>query len=108
MSLSISDQIATTRKLTKQVFINDFLNLYNHSLYFEQKKEEILSDILATSSCYDLEEKVVIYCFMRLWEESRVNRYNFLKSFDDNRIYIVQNYIKHYYDKLSKKQESFE
>ena len=99
------DQIAKTERLTKEILLREVLPMHNHSAYFEQKKEELLSDFATVSGCYDLDERVVIYCFIRLFREGKVRSGNFMESFDFNRINIMENYVKHYCDELEQVQQ---
>ena len=71
------DNIAKSEKLTRDVLLREVLPNNNDSNYFKERKQELLSDLSCISSRFDLEEKVIIYCFIRLWNEGRVVKFNF-------------------------------
>lgn len=101
-----ADEIAKTEKLNRKK-LKDSIYPGMNSIYFDEKKEELLSDLGAISSTYDLDERIIIYCFIRLDEEGKVERGNFYKSFQDNRMHIFKEYIKHYEEDLKVFQERF-
>jgi len=98
------DCIAKNERLTREVLIREVLPNHNDSIYFKEKKKELLSDLGCICSRFDLEEKVIIYCFIRLWNEGRVDKLDFWASFNDNRIEIISVYLKQYYANLEEAQ----
>lgn len=104
MILNKVEQIAKTETLTRDVLLREILPEHNESIYFRKKKDELLSDLGAISSCFDLEESVIIYCFLRLWDEGRIRNFNFFKGFEENRFGLISRYLKHYYDSLEQTQ----
>ena len=106
MEIGTADSIARTKKLTREVLAKQILPEAEESTYFTQKKKELLSDLGSIASRYDLEESVIIYCFLCMWEEGLVTALNFWDSFNDNRG-IITDYIDYYYENLSQIQQNF-
>lgn len=98
------DFIAKTERLTRDILLREILPYRNESIYFEERKKELLSDLGCISSQFDLEEKVVIYCFIRLWNEGLVDKLDFWKSFNDNRFDKIPIYLKQYYAEIEEQQ----
>ena len=99
-----ADFIAKNEKLTREVLLGAVLPNHDDSIYFREKKKELLSDLGCVSSKFDLEEKVIIYCFIRLWKEGRVDKLDFWSSFNNNRLEIISVYLKQYYANLEEAQ----
>ena len=99
-----ADYIAKNEKLTREVLLREVLPNHDKSQYFKEKKKELLSDLGCISSRYDLEERVIIYCFIRLWKEGKVEGFNFWDSFNNNRFDMISIYIKQYYANLEEAQ----
>ncbi len=100
------DKIAIAEKLTKEILIRE-VSRTTKSKGVKINTEEILTDLRCISCLYDLDECVVIYCFIRLWNEGKVINYNFLESYNMNRFEIIPIYIKQYYANISKIQNKF-
>lgn len=99
------DKIAKTERLTYEVLLKEVLPCHNGNEYFKMKKEEILSDLEMISWNYDLDEKVVIYCFIRLYNEGKAKQLQFMESFDFYSVSMLCNYVKHYYAELEHYQQ---
>lgn len=104
MSIVTAEEIAKTEKLTRGVLLREVIPMADKSLFFKQKKEELLQDLSSVASYFDLDERVIIYCFIRLWKENRVRNFNFWESFETHRTDRVTDYLKNYYDNLEQQQ----
>lgn len=100
------NEIVRTKRLTRQLLLEEVLPEHNESIYFKNKGEEILADLGRISSMYDLDERLIIYCFIRLEREGKVNRLNFFEAYEKNKYKTILAYHKMYYYNLSKQQEA--
>ena len=99
--------IAKTKLLTRDLLIQEVLPNHAHSQmpYFKRIREKILSDIGVISCRYDLEEKLVIYTFFRLWYEGDVKDFEFAQSYEDNWLNLTSGCMKDYYMEIKECQE---
>ena len=96
------DQIARIKKLTPELLYKEVLSQTEELKIHESK---IYNDILYIALAYGLVERVVVYCFMRLWRKGQVKNFNFATAFDKNRTGSVKEYLDYYYRNLSESQD---
>lgn len=99
------DEMAKTEKLTRELLLKEVLQNGGSAPFLEESKKQILDDLGCISSRYDLDERVIIYCFIRLLRENKVKKLNFWDAFNNNWIKLVSNYIKQYYSNLNEAQD---
>lgn len=60
-------------------------------------KAKICEDVVTIMHCYSLNEPIVVFCFLKLLEENKVQDMEFVQSFEANRIGVISEYVKEYY-----------
>lgn len=98
-------EIAKTTKLTKEALFK--ILSANPRVCLMTLKAKIYSDVPVACHCYALTEPIVIYCFLKLIEQNRVSDFEFLESFENNRLGIVSEYLKEYYTRIEETQLKF-
>lgn len=101
------DTIAKTKLLTRDLLIEQVLPNHAHSEvpYFKRIREKIISDVGVISCRYDFNEKVVIYTFLRLWYDGKVEAVEFAHAYEENWLKLTARCIRDYYEEIKEYQE---
>ena len=106
------DEIALNEALTEQVLLREIFGEDCNSFWVRRKKEKILYDLKrifilfpALKDMYD--ERFVIYSFIRLWYDGKIQKFNFGRCWRENIYLVLIKYGQYYDEHIKRKQESF-
>ena len=100
MTKKTADQLAMTEKLTLELLLKVVAPNCSNDV-----EVNIICDIAAVACCYDLSDEIIIYCFIRLWEEGKVKNLDFVESFLYNGEETITDYTTHYQNNLRSYQD---
>ena len=112
MKVERVDKIALNEALTEEVLLREIFGQCKDSFWIRRRKEKVLYDLKRLFELFPAlkglhDERFIIYSFIRLWEEGRVEKFNFGKAWREHIVLVLMCYAEHYNEKIKSTQRKF-